>query len=390
MKLQYLTRAKSKSIYYRITDGRTGINLFKVLPYKLSQIDIWNGKFQSTESNLELNTSLLKYKLYLMDKINKTINQNGAITKNIILQYHNEYFKPIEDVEISEPTLKECIDTLSDSLKSDVVKSKLKTLKLRVDNIKIKDVSNQWLTNYVNCLIDDGYANSSINKSIQLIKQVVKLADSNEFQIKRNVLNFKSLKTSTINHYLNEEEVNKLFKYNPPTESLNNTKKLFLLGCTTGLRISDLMKIATFNITNGMLEVTTTKTRQNIIIPIDPRVKDYISEIKTLAHPVFNRNLKVLFKKFGLNKITKGYIKGKGNKRKIGTYPKHELMTSHCMRRTFATNLYGKLPTMVIMSVTGHTTEKSFLKYIKKPQRDFALELKKFYSKRSESDLKAI
>ena len=53
------------------------------------------------------------------------------------------------------------------------------------------------------------------------------------------------------------------------------------------------------------------------------------------------------------------------------------------MRRTFATNLYGKLPTMVIMAITGHTTEKSFLTYIKKPQRDFAERLKEYYLENS-------
>ena len=128
-----------------------------------------------------------------------------------------------------------------------------------------------------------------------------------------------------------------------------------------------------------MIELTTTKTSQNIIIPIEPKVKDFIEVVKPLAHPVFNRNLKKLFKAVGLNEITKGYIKGKDNKRLLGMYPKHLLLTSHSMRRTFATNLYGKLPTMVIMAITGHTTEKSFLTYIKKPQRDFAERLKEYY-----------
>lgn len=379
MKLQYLTRGKSKTIYYRVTNGRTGLNMLKTLPYKLSQSDVWSNKFQSTENNLEFNTSLLKFKLYLVDKINKHILSNNYIDKNTILKYHSKYFTPINKVEILEPTFKECIERLSNSLTSDVVKGKLKTLKSKVGNIKIKEVNNQWLTIYVNGLIKKEYAESSINKSIQLIKQVVKYADRNEIEIKRNVLNFKSLKTSTINHYLNEKEVNDLFKFKPPTKSLDNTRKLFLIGCTTGLRISDLMRIKYLNINDGMIELTTKKTSQNIVIPIDPRVKDFISEVQTLAHPVYNRNIKDLFKSMEYNEMTKGYIKGKDNKRVLGTYPKYKLMTSHCMRRSFATNLYGKLPTMVIMSITGHTTEKSFLTYIKKPQRDFAERLKDFY-----------
>jgi len=42
------------------------------------------------------------------------------------------------------------------------------------------------------------------------------------------------------------------------------------------------------------------------------------------------------------------------------------VLQSHTARRSFATNLYKrKVPTITIMAVTGHKTEKSFLKYIK-------------------------
>ena len=56
------------------------------------------------------------------------------------------------------------------------------------------------------------------------------------------------------------------------------------------------------------------------------------------------------------------------------------------MRRSFASNLYGKVPTIVIMAITGHTTEKSFLTYIKKPQRDFAERLKDYYLKQEKGE----
>jgi len=49
-----------------------------------------------------------------------------------------------------------------------------------------------------------------------------------------------------------------------------------------------------------------------------------------------------------------------------GKYPKHELMRTHDLRRSFATNLYGKIPTVVIMAITGHGTEQMLLKYIGK------------------------
>ncbi len=48
-------------------------------------------------------------------------------------------------------------------------------------------------------------------------------------------------------------------------------------------------------------------------------------------------------------------------------------------RRSFSTNLYGKIPTPVIMSITGHSTEKMFLTYIGKTQKDNAEILKQYW-----------
>jgi integrase len=53
--------------------------------------------------------------------------------------------------------------------------------------------------------------------------------------------------------------------------------------------------------------------------------------------------------------------------------PKYDLITSHTGRRSFCTNMYKRgLPTLMIMSISGHKTEKSFLKYIKVRQEEHA------------------
>jgi hypothetical protein len=45
---------------------------------------------------------------------------------------------------------------------------------------------------------------------------------------------------------------------------------------------------------------------------------------------------------------------------------KWELVSSHIGHRSFATNYYGKIPTALIQSLTGHLSEASFLLYIDK------------------------
>ena len=381
--LQYKTRNNSLSIYYRVTNGRNGIDTTKTLPIKLNDDDKWKNKLQSTENNLELNKELLTFKDYLLSSLNKAITAHLRVDKELINELHSNYFNPAKNESKETPTLLSYIKDFKRNYENASTVKKLGSVISRIKdyspNVEVSCVDINWLNSYSTFMKSLNYSPSSINKDIQLIKQILRHADNNDINITRNVFNSKSLKTSTITHYLNENELELVFSYKTPNKALENTRRLFLIGATTGLRVSDLMKIKTFNITNGMIELTTTKTSQNIIIPIDPRVSDFIAEVKPLAHPVFNRNLKKLFKVIGLNEITKGYIKGIDNKRQLGMHPKYKLLTSHSMRRTFATNLYGKLPTMVIMAITGHTTEKSFLTYIKKPQRDFAERLKEYY-----------
>ena len=62
-----------------------------------------------------------------------------------------------------------------------------------------------------------------------------------------------------------------------------------------------------------------------------------------------------------------------GQRVERGFYPKYELVTSHTARRSAATNMYkAGIPTISIMRITGHTTEASFLRYIRISQEENA------------------
>ncbi|WP_375585928.1 hypothetical protein [Cyclobacterium xiamenense] len=55
--------------------------------------------------------------------------------------------------------------------------------------------------------------------------------------------------------------------------------------------------------------------------------------------------------------------------RKIfGDFPKYDLITTHSCRRSFATNYHKIIPTPVLMEITGHSRESTFLAYIHKPR----------------------
>jgi integrase len=73
----------------------------------------------------------------------------------------------------------------------------------------------------------------------------------------------------------------------------------------------------------------------------------------------------------GINEIIKGTRQNPiTHKKEVGMFEKWKLIRSHIGRRSFATNHYNVLPNKVIMAVTGHSTEKQFLKYIGEVESD--------------------
>jgi len=367
-------------VYYRFVNGRESVYTLR-LPYKINPQE-WNQKKQQVKSDdieyqIDINNKLLEFKSYLLNKTTIAIANGENIDVNWVKHLQKLYFNPPKKAE--NYTLNQWVEKFI-SIKGR--NKNLDTLKFwikRTENIRLIDVDYNWIQNFVESKLKEGYAESTVGKQVQYIKSILKFAEQNSIKIKSDVYCFKAPSSKSINTYLSNEELELIYDYKCKSERLENVKKLFLFGCTTGLRVSDLMRIKDNSIKDNFIEITTQKTNQSLLIPIDPRVKSYIPTLRPLAHPVFNRYLKELCELAKINKPTKGYVRGKGNKRVLGVYPKFKLISSHTMRRSFASNLYGKVPTVVIMAITGHTTEKSFLTYIKKPQRDFAERLKEYY-----------
>ena len=73
----------------------------------------------------------------------------------------------------------------------------------------------------------------------------------------------------------------------------------------------------------------------------------------------------------------------KEGKRQQTRHEKWELLTTHTARRSFATNEYlAGTPTLTIMAITGHKTEKAFLRYIKLVPSDHARLMKAHWERR--------
>jgi integrase len=186
--------------------------------------------------------------------------------------------------------------------------------------------------------------------------------------------------------YLNESEIDHLYKFNfTEKKSLEKVRDLFIVGCLTGLRFSDFSQLTPENIENGKIKIRTQKTNSTVIIPVHPRVNEIIEKYYKMLPPAIsnqkmNDYLKIIGKEAGIDEKVQR-VETKDGKRRVQFIPKYELLTTHTARRSFASNLFkAGFPAIAIMKITGHKTDKAFMKYIRITNEQNAELLEKFWS----------
>ena len=198
------------------------------------------------------------------------------------------------------------------------------------------------------------------------------------------------------NIYLTEDEISRLYALDIPTlkskglidtkSRIEETRDLFIVGCWTGLRQSDLNHLdkALFDIETETITIVTEKTSEKVVIPMHPYIKElyakYEGEFPQMCYKSrFIEHLKELGR---LAQIDDEVIvkENRGGKVTSTKRKKYELIKSHTARRSFATNLYLKgAPTISIMKLTGHSTEANFMKYIKVSREENAQLMKQYF-----------
>ena len=155
---------------------------------------------------------------------------------------------------------------------------------------------------------------------------------------------------------------------------LERVRDTFIVGCFTGLRFSDFTKLQPQHFKKigdvEVLEIVTQKTNQKVTIPIHPKVQSILKKYDgIMPRPISNQKMNEYLKDLGeLVKINDDIVisRTKGGQRTEEVFKKYDLISSHTARRSFATNSFkAGVPSISIMKITGHTTEKSFLQYIK-------------------------
>jgi len=261
---------------------------------------------------------------------------------------------------------------------------------------KIKDVNIKFADEFLMYLINEKkYSKNYALKKISDLKTVCYYAERKGIETSLQLKEIESTKPKNEKIlYLNPKELKAIEDAVLLNEAYINARKWLLLGCNIGQRGGDLLELNETNFVNRngleVIELKQQKTGKNVTIPVLEKTKEIIKSglPYKISIQKFNKHIKEICKIAEINEMIEDskitvIEKGKGNKqkRKIkGLYQKWELMASHVCRRSFCSNLYGILPTPLIMRISAHGSEKMLLNYIGKDSLDIAQQIADFYT----------
>ena len=230
-------------------------------------------------------------------------------------------------------------------------------------DVPIASVNLDFADRFKDWLFAQRYSVNYVGKNLELLKTVCRDANLKGAKISKELNQIRTLKERKKNIIvLTPADQLKIKQCVLTSERLDNVRKWLLLGCMIGQRGGDLLALTPDNIKEvkgvRVFEIVQQKTGKMVYIPIVPEADQYIKEFPyEISLQKFNDYLKELAE--------------------IAEVKKR--LSSHVCRRSFATNYYGKIPTPILIGITGHSSESMFLGYIGKTSMDNALEFLNYF-----------
>ncbi len=241
-------------------------------------------------------------------------------------------------------------------------------------------------------IIDEELAMNTHAKSMMDLLQIIKYAVKQKKipAAKMVELEFDTRREDTDSIYLTEDEILQLLDIKEFDDPIHeHVRDVFVLGCFTGMRFSDYSTIDTSAIRNNRLEFVQKKTGGKVTIPIHPVVNTILKKYDNILPLVpenneFNRIIKIVGEKLPFLHIP--FTKQVTYKRELREFVamKYSYLQTHTARRSFCSNEYLKgTDPLIIMSISGHKSHKSFMRYIKVSGDQFADKLEKIWEERN-------
>lgn len=374
-----------KNIYIKVAELESGATYTLKTPLQILEKD-WDNDKQRP-----INIYIKKYKI-----LNVKLNN---IKKNLFKflqdkQYSGRYakesgmIKKVEEI-CSQQEIKQSKDSLLyymqwyiDTKKELICHSTYKRYKVFyhlferfegfiLRQLTVVEVNSSFIKNFLKFGKQEEYSENTIYRSIHFVKTILNFAERKGIRTAVRELDIRREKQHKEVVTLSEQEL-MVVRKTKVSSRLQIAKSWLLISCYTGQRFSDFMGFSKKQLTtiNNKLCISfiQQKTQKKILLPLHPVVLKVLENNngnfpRRLDINEYNEQIKVIAKLANLTRRIKAK-KRLGYRSRYVETEKWELISSHIGRRSFATNFYGKIPTPLLMSATGHSTEQMFLKYI--------------------------
>lgn len=355
---------------------------------------------QNTAENKLLFNNLKKLESFLFDSINADMGKSVVIDNFWLESKIKECFNRVEKTD--EGLITNYIQDLIDNADTRKVKVKggfkhgislsrknsfISTKQMLVEyekktkkKIHFIDINQAFIDGFERWLLKTKkYAVNTASKHIANIKTVCNEAEKKGMQVNSYAKQITIASESDDDRYiqtLSFDELDEIRKADITSEAYQNARKWLLIGCEIGQRGGDLLNITKDNIRykagNMYLDLIQQKTKKAVTIGI---ISPYIIDILENSFPYkistqkLNDHIKKVCEIAKINAMTEGKIfDAKTGRKEFKEYEKHKLITTHSFRRSFCTNYYKKIPTPVLMGISGHSKESIFRVYINAPE----------------------
>lgn len=385
------------------------------------QIEFWNSKLQRAKYSTKNPTA---------DLTNQNLNKMQSTITKLFKEYTTKYNRLPTPKEIKElfqmeffeelpqfnedehKTLLEVFDEYIETKRIENTESTARKYQQAKQNlidfgkkykktIQIEKITMNFRNKFIEYLrVDLGYAPSTIYRHLKFIKTVILYGLDSKYFTQTNInINLSKFLTKDKpgNHIaLSEIELHELENLDlSKNQRLDRVRDRFLIGCYTGLRFSDFIRLSKNHIQDGeYIIIEQKKTNRTVTIPFMDNTKaifeKYDYELpKPISEAKFNQYLKeVTAQCETLQRLqeTTQYIGGKEKKVNV---PRYQMTTSHTARRTFVTLNHARGIDLEDLTIaTGHSSVKALKTYVKlnNIQKAEILRKKFLQSQRKEND----
>lgn len=251
--------------------------------------------------------------------------------------------------------------------------------------LDFEDITIDLYISFKNFLTDEGYTPNTIGRFIKQLKYFMSKALAEKKHSNRQFMEnaFTSITEDSFSVSLSPDEVEMIYTYDLSNdERMAIARDKFIVLCETALRVSDYDKIdVNIRTVSGtpLIFINQTKTTAPVIIPLTQRMEEllakYNGQLPRIHENLVNKYIKTICYNCGIREVI-NWEATKYGKRYQKSEPKWKLITCHTGRRTAASNMYRSgIPSLDIMRLTGHKSEREFLKYIRISNEEVALKL---------------